>query len=496
MTNLRQGKRNGRTRLILWCGVLLGCLLLTAAAMAEDPLQFTMTMTPDALYSPATVRVAIEVTNTASGGAPVLVTLCDPDGMICTGFGAGGTANLAAGATVTYTGIWTVNEAQLNAGKVIYSARYTMTLDGQPMSANHPITKSVSRILGGADVGLVAKLDVARSISPGTEVAEGEQVDIAYRFHNVGTADIMDIRIDDSCIPGGETVKYPLLRPGEMTDLMYSIVAGTEDIQTAAEISYTYADPKGGKVTKTGSTNPMVITVTPLKAVEISPLRVESTAVAEAALTEKSAMILPIQDNRVPAGAEVTIAHTLTNTGAFDLKNITITDPDVLDGQILIPLLKAGASTGTLYRFTMAGGMPQSSPAFNYTVDDGASNPQTRSEYGIPVAFQSGGIQGAAVLCASKRSVAPGEEIVLTLTFVNDGATVWEQVRITDDALGDIDSGFDAKPGETITISNLVVMIKSETFQWTIEGVDSAGNPIMLVTNPVIVTVEGAAGGN
>ena len=108
---------------------LLALLTVCCAAGAEpvNPLKIRMELSATKFTGPQEITVVITAANT--GGEPMLspVVLYDPAGAQIAVFGD---PVLQAGETGTWTGTWTVTEAQLAAGKITFSMRYTLPTDG------------------------------------------------------------------------------------------------------------------------------------------------------------------------------------------------------------------------------------------------------------------------------------------------------------------------------------------------------------------------------
>ncbi len=285
-------------KLSVWAGFLfISLFLFVSASLSEEPLQFKIEVTPNTLTGPATVRVSINCINMGDDGTPVSVTLYDPDRQVCTTFGSGGTASLAPGASQSYSGSWTVTAAQLEAGKIIYSARYSTTNElGQPVSANKPISASIKHNQA------VANMQVSRSFAPGTTVMEGQTVTVNYELVNTGSIDISDIIIKDPGVLDGQ-VTYQLLKVGESTNLSYHFVAGNASKTSAAELTYSYL-VGSKKETKTRATEPKVITVT-----------VPDVSVKLASSRET-----------VKAGDKVDLLCTITNKSNLSYEQLKVTD--------------------------------------------------------------------------------------------------------------------------------------------------------------------------
>lgn len=289
-------------KLSVFTALLVGIMLLFAiGAIAEDSLQTGMEIRPDTLTNPGTVTVNINVINMSDEATPISVTLLDPGGSVCSGFGSGGTAHLSPGASQSYTGTWMVTQEQLEKGRITYNARYAVTnANGERVTTNKPIAASIRHNTARASM----KID---RLTPDGSVVEGQTVKISYQIANTGTVDILDIKIADPGITD-EVVTYPLLKVGDSVELSTSYVAGTSSKTTSAKITYGYVV---GDKTETGTVQAeaKVINVT------IPDLILELTA---SKLT-------------VDAGDKVDLTCVITNRSDLSYEQLKVTDKTLGD---------------------------------------------------------------------------------------------------------------------------------------------------------------------
>lgn len=285
-------------KLLVLTGIFV-CLLavVSVTAQAEDALSHSIEISPKALTGPGTINVAINIVNT-SDGSPVSVTLLDPGGNVCSSFGSGGTATLQAGGSASYTGNWTVTEAQLKDGRVTYSARYSVAnTEGQTVQANKPISASITYNTAKA------QLNIERNVEPGQTVVQGQTVKIRYVIRNTGTLDVTDITIKDPDIISEPAVRASLA-VGETAELSYSYVAGSASKTTHAEISYKYELDGKTQTSKTIKADPAVtIEVT------VPDLVVQLNA-----------------QQIVNAGDKVDLKYVITNSSELSYEQVKITD--------------------------------------------------------------------------------------------------------------------------------------------------------------------------
>lgn len=324
-------------KLFVLAGLLVGIMLLFGiTALAEDPLSASMEISPKALTGTGSVRVSINVVNTSDGGSPISVTLLDPAGNVCSGFGSGGTANLAPGSSASYSGSWTVTQAQLEAGRVTFTARYAVPDEaGVNMAHQRPISASITHNTAKA------LLHVERFVSPGAKVVQGQTVEIRYSVKNVGTIDVSNITIKDSGITN-DTVTHPLLAVGDTTEMSYSYTAGSTSKTTHADISYEY-EINGKKETS--------------KAIKADPPVTIDVTVPDLIVQLTGQQI-------VNAGAKVDLTYVITNKSDLSYEQLKITDKILgdIDSNLSIGPGKSHQNTKSItvnqqgtYQFTVVG---------------------------------------------------------------------------------------------------------------------------------------------
>lgn len=396
-------------------GILLCVLLLSAAtALAADDAPITVRAaepSPKVLSGPGTVQVSISISNTSDSSTPVTVTLLDPNGNICTGFGSGGTVSLGQGETRSYTGSWSVTEKQLNDKKIIYSASFKFqNEEGQPVPGTRPIPISISYN------NAVAELDVQRvppTPKDGT-VVQGQTVTLAYQLKNTGTIDLTDITITDPNI-SEETVTIPVLKPGETQNASFIFVAGATTKTSEAKVTYKF---KEGSTTKSRSaTQSLVLNVT----------------VPELVVTLKA------DKQVVNPGTKITLTYTISNKGTLKYEQIKITDPLINEVESGITLEPGKEYTNTrevtvnatgTYQLTVTGTSSagpisiMSEPVIISTTADGTAT--SESAVAIPVEM--------TISVEADREIIYSEpsDVVFRIIVTNNGTTTLKNVNVTE----------------------------------------------------------------
>jgi hypothetical protein len=453
-------------KLSLWAALLVGLMLLFAMpASAEEPLITQIEASPTTLASPGSVRVSINITNNSDADGVISVTLYDPNDQTCGSFGSGGTAHLAAGASQSYTGTWGVTQAQLEAGRVIYSAHYVMTdASGQRVTGSKPLAVPIQYNAARA------ALTSYRSY-PGGGVIAGQTVQISYELANTGTVDLQDITITDPGITD-EIVTHPLLKVGEKVTLTYSYIAGTASQTTQATVSYSY-EINGKTETSSKTHDPQVIDVT------IPDLQVT--------LTADPLLIEP--------GDQVTFHYTITNRSDLSYEQLRIVEAIMgdLDQNVSLGPKETISGDKTIYV----------SAATDYQL-----HVTGLDSTGNPVSFQSNvcSVKLAAgtstddpltgeylpvlmtVVAEADRDVIYDEpsEAVFRIAVTNHGEKALENVSVRSSGK-DIKTIAVLEPGQTYEVLKRFSVLMGGNYSFTASARDSDGETQSVTSNEVLI---------
>lgn len=288
--------------LLLLTMTLCLAFCLNGLAAGDDPIEFTIAVTPDSLTEESKVAVSLRAAN-AGDETIEQVTLYDPDGNVVTSFGDGGAISLTAGDFRTWTGEWNVTAAQLDAGAVSYTLKYPIVDEsGEAVSiistATAPITFT----------GEKAELSVNRTITPEV-VRSGGTASVMYELYNSGNVDLTDIRVKESISKTAQ--KVDSLAAGEKKTLTFTSKIGNADLKSGAEITYKI---KGNTKTQTKTVEEAVI-----------PLAKPNLKIA---LSSPAA--------GVNIGEAATLVITFTNEGNISYSNVSVSDAK--KGEILTNL--------------------------------------------------------------------------------------------------------------------------------------------------------------
>ncbi len=223
-------------------------------------------------------------------------------------------------------------------------------------------------------------------------------------------------------------------------------------------------------------------------------------------------------------GERVTIAYTLTNTGAVDISGITLADPGVLAYRLVYPLLRPGESVRLSYALVAGKASVVTDPVFTFEDVDTDGTAHTRrgavgsaliavrdAETGLsfpvpeptaPSGTQSERADAAPVapaacgvtLTASSARAGKGDVIGLICDVVNQGEVALEQLRFTDISTGDLADNITLEPGAAVRVHWQV-----QAEEWmpshllVLHGFDAAGRPVAFASNAVGIVVGDAA---
>ena len=271
-----------------------------------------------------TVTYTFTVTNTGTVAlsnvgvtdVPVLTT-----GPTCTGLTnptatCSGTTvpSLAAGQVATFSGTYTVTQANMDAG----SFTDTGTASGTPPGTGTPITATSSATVNATPAPAIS---VTKSANPTYVTAAGQTVTYTFAVTNTGTVTLANVGISDVPALDATATCTGLTNPtatcsGTTTTLAPGQVAtfsGTYTVTTANFTAGSFSDTATASGTPPGAGSPITATAT------------ATVNTAKITLTKT-----PNPTTVTAAGQTVTYTFTVTNNGTVALSNVGVTDVPVL----------------------------------------------------------------------------------------------------------------------------------------------------------------------
>ena len=282
-------------RILMLCAIALLALalcapVLCASAADEDPVSLTMELSNNRFTGPEEVTVTIKVTNITEADMPGPVTLYYPDGSMVQEFGS---PTLAAGQSQTWTGTWTVTDAELQSGLLTFALRwYGYDENGELKPTGKYYRKSIIYVEAEPSV------EVNRFITP-TMAREGQEVTVTYEIVNTGTVDITNVSIRETAAVSGTVGSIESVPAGERASYTFTVKMGKKNITSKGTITY-----RAGNSTGTATKEEAVI--------KYGEIKLEASLTAD----KKGGV----------AGDTIKLTLTLKNTGSADYQNVTVTD--------------------------------------------------------------------------------------------------------------------------------------------------------------------------
>ena len=433
-----------------------------------------------------TIAYTITVVNSGTGAATNVV-VADPrlPGLSCTP--ASG-STLAAGATMTCTGTYTLVAGDISTGSVSNTATVTGGNVCNPTTAGSTCSDTEVTPLGLVPILTTTKTGALNNavVAPNDQSNPGDTIAYTITVVNSGNGPATNVAVSDPRLPGlvctpasGSTLAAGATMTCTGT---YTLVAG--DITTGS-VSNT-ATVTGGNVcnpTTAGST---------CSDTEVTPLNVFPLLTTTKTGVLNNAVVAP-NDQSNPGD---TIAYTITvvNSGNGAATNVTVTDP-LLPGLSCTPAngstLAAGATMTCTGTYTLvAGDITTGSVSNTATVNGGnVCNPTTAGStcsdtevtplnvFPLLTTTKTAVLNNAVVPPNDQSNV--GDTIAYTITVVNSGNGAATNVTVADPLL----PGLSCTPANGSTLAAGATMICTGTYT-LVAGDISAGS----VSNTATVT--------
>ena len=194
-----------------------------------------------------------------------------------------------------------------------------------------------------------------------------------------------------------------------------------------------------------------------------------------------------ITPEKPQVGQEVKIDYIIQNSGTAAVRNMSIADTGIglKKGDLVADNIAPGEKVVKTWTFTIGESAVSSKPTYYYTPegsDKESSKAATDAVMITPVK-----INISATLTANKTVVNKGEAVELVCKIVNAGNVSYKSIKITDETLGTVGSSISIGSKKNYTETKSVKVSQGTTYQFTITGSDSNGNPVSIVTNEVRV---------
>ncbi len=306
----------------------------TTVTAANQIVTYTFTVANTGNLTLTTVGVTDVPTAPAGIVIPTCTSLSSPTGT-CTGT----STTLLPGQIATFTGTYTVTQADIDHGSIADSAVAAGTTPSDTSVTADSNTVTV-------DVTQSGSLSIAKSASPMTVTSADQTINYTFTVTNTGNVDLTGVGVTDvPTAPAGgvnPTCQSLTNPPGTCSGATTSLEPGQTAIFTGA-YTVTQADIDNGSVvdaattqgtTPSGGTTPIATSDTVTVGVTQSPLLSVSKTADPTTVTA--------------AGQTINYTFTVTNTGNVTLTGVGVTDVPVAPaGTVITTCQSLSTPTGT-----------------------------------------------------------------------------------------------------------------------------------------------------
>ena len=343
------------------------------------------------------------------------------------------TATLAPGASVTCSAVYTVSQADVDAGSVDNTATATAASPGG--AAVGPVTDTTSTPTSTATTLTLDKRAGTPVDADGSgRVDAGDTIGYTFVVTNTGARTLADVTVDDPKV-GAVDCPTAALAPGATTTCTadYVITQADVDAGTVANAATATATGPDGRrlepVTDTTST----------------PTSTEATLTLD---KQAGTPVDTDSNGRVDAGDTIAYAFTLTNTGAVTLTDLAVTDANTGPVNCPVTSLAPGATTACTADYVItqtdvdAGTVDNTATATASALngDAVAARPDSATTTTSDVATLTLDKQaGQPVDADGNGRVDAGDTIAYRFTVTNTGARTLTDVTVDDPKAGAVD---------------------------------------------------------
>lgn len=388
----------------------------------------------------STMNIEIVVTNT---GDTILNDIVVTDDKI---------ANVSCPATSLEPGKDMTCTATLPAPAANEQHTNTATVTAKPPANPDGTTPELPPVTDQANAysGTFADLTIEKKINgddadtaPGVLVTPGSTMNIEFVVTNTGSVKLSDVKVTDSKILDGISCPKTELASGETMTCTASYPAPLAEGMTHEDVATAEGTPP---VNLDGTTPPAPKASDPAYAQTpgVSGIQVVKKINGDDANVAPGVLVTP--------GTPLDITFEVTNTGSVDLTEVKVSDDKIAADKITCPqtTLKAGESmtcTATVPALknaqqhdniaTVTGKPPANPDGFQPTPPTGTdeAHAHTPGVAGIAVDKR---INNDDAAVAPGVAMQPGETMYLTYVVTNTGATVLNDVKVTDDKVQEI----------------------------------------------------------
>lgn len=453
-----------RHKHLFWVSFLCFMVLVLSFAAAQAAelagLQFSLEADPNTMTKPGKVTLTAKVANSGQTDIVTPIALYDAqDKLVPSFFDGGSLAGLKVGESRMWTGEAEVTQAQLDAGKLIYTIKANVTdPNGVAATMSFPAEAKITYI------GEKVDLSILRVISPEI-VRKDDMVTVRYTLKNMGNIKLTDIRIrEHSSISGKpETVKE--LDAGQEAVIKFEKKVSTADLNSHPNITY---KKQGSKEVLKATLDNVVVPI------------------ARPKLTLK----LSTEQTMVNIGDPVTLKLSLVNEG-----NITYTGAKVTDkklGEVFTNVDIPAKQTVELTREVIM----QESASFQFDVElnDNTGKKQTEKTNEVKVsAYDPAQMVRLSLVLTPEAEAVPAVpyDMGMTLSVTNNSEFDVKDIKILHGGTAVTTLGNLAK-GQTVDVTRRFRLSTTGKFQFNAKVVDSQKNTQTFLSNEVRIDLSPA----
>ena len=431
--------------LLLLCLTALAVFLCAAAlAAGTDPIDVTVSVSPDTLSAPGDVTVSVRVTIVSNEDLAQAVSLYDPAGKLVTVFGDGGSAMFKQDEFRTVQMTWAVTKEELDAGELTFTAKY----GDQSVSDSAKLTFT----------GESASLQVSRALNPEV-VRTGNTASVVYELYNAGNVDLTNIRVTEN-IASKKPQTVSSLKAGDRATLTFTAKMGSNDLKSSAKITYKI---KGNTKTQTMNVDALTIPVA-VRGLDIT-LSADKTA--------------------VNIGDTVKLTMTIENKGNIAYSDVTVTDAKI--GDVFTGLtIPAGASFTEEKEVTV---LEPTKYAFSVKLVDntGATNTITTNDVPVSAYDPTKELRLTLLLTCDKETIeAMPANVSMSLLVTNTSNVDCKTIAITHGTTA-IYTIPELKAGQSVTVKRDYTLSQAGQFRFTASAADTIGNNLTFDSNTLSI---------
>jgi|GEM_PF-3517454 len=251
---------------------------------------------PKSISGPQEVSITITITHLGETMENISITLVDPNRTPL----SLPSSTLSPGATVTYSGKWTVTQAELDSGKIVYNLSWGNTTRAVPVAISKASSSSSS-----SSSSAVANLTASYVIMP-ENASKGQTVTLAYTLYNGNDVDVVDVAITNTNLGSKNRVSIPRIAAGETVTQNFQYTMGAKSVTSKPKVTY-----KAEGASKT----------TTIANIGTKTIKFEKTGVTANLRTSSKTEVLP--------GAELSLTLNLANTSSVTYKDVRVSSPQL-----------------------------------------------------------------------------------------------------------------------------------------------------------------------